>query len=159
MYEYTAGLKQLLHSLKYHNGRKYLQYLTWLLEQDKGVLPYLENTLLVPVPLHADRIKERGYNQTSLIFQAWAGKNALDWAEPLSRIKATTPQWLLGRKERRQNIKDAFKITRPETVRGRHIIVVDDIITSGATLEECATALSGAGALSVGGGFVLGRRI
>ena len=114
-------------------------------------MPYLKNALLMPVPLHVDRIKERGYNQTSLIFQEWVNKNSLKWEEPLSRIKATTPQWLLRRRERRQNIKGAFIITRPEIVKGRHIIVVDDIITSGATLDECAATLKSAGALSVGG--------
>ena len=102
------------------------------------------------MPLHASREKERGYNQTRLIFTDWLAAHDLPLHDALQRLRRTKPMYRLSAVERRENIKGALGI-RPgaEAVRGRHILLVDDIFTTGATLTECARVLHQAGAQSV----------
>lgn len=106
-------------------------------------------TVVVPVPVHPRRLKKRGYNQTTLIFRGWAEKNRLAWREALSRVKETAPQYQLDPAARRENIKGAFSVTRPEGILNQRVLLVDDIFTSGSTLDECAHELRRAGADSV----------
>jgi predicted amidophosphoribosyltransferase len=71
--------------------------------------------------------------------------------EALARTRHTEPQWELNLTERRKNIKGAFAVTRPELVKGKYILLVDDIFTSGTTMDECAKVLKKAGAVTVKG--------
>ena len=108
------------------------------------------DVLVIPVPVSADRLAERGFNQVELLFGDWSRQQGLEWeAGTLLRRRATTPQWELDRTQRRENIKGAFFVNAPATVQDRHILLVDDIVTTGRTLEECAGVLRQAGAESV----------
>ena len=104
---------------------------------------------MIPVPLARERERERGFNQALLLARRIASRLELPtrprW---LARVRATRPQSDLSAAERRANVRGAFRASR--RVAGRHVVVVDDILTTGATLGECARALREAGAWRVG---------
>lgn len=103
--------------------------------------------LLIPVPLHPRRLKHRGFNQALLLAQAFP---ELPLArEALLRVRHTVPQVQLNLKERRDNVKGAFAVPDPALVKGKNLLLVDDLYTTGATARECARVLSRAGAARV----------
>jgi ComF family protein len=104
---------------------------------------------VVPVPLHWRRRLTRGYNQAERIARPLAGRLALPCLPALSRRRATPPQSLLGRDERLANLRKAFRVPHPERVRGLRLLLVDDVATTGATLDAAASALKRAGAATV----------
>jgi len=111
-----------------------------------------DGAVLVPVPLHRWRIWKRGYNQAALIASALSRRSGIPAElDLLRRTRATPPLRGLGRRERALTVRGAFAV--PEAtrarLRGRHVILVDDVFTSGATAGACARALRRAGALSV----------
>lgn len=112
-----------------------------------GALP----DALVPVPLHPRRARERGYDQALLLARrlerAWGVPVV---ADALLRAVPTQPQTDLDAAARRRNVRDAFAVRRPELIAGRHVVLVDDVLTTGATVAECARALRAAGAVRVG---------
>jgi ComF family protein len=110
----------------------------WLQEQ-----PLPEPDLLLPVPLHVRRLRRRGFNQALVlcrqIFPAWKGKIA---ASLLERHVWTRPQTGLQGAARRRNVRNSFLVRRPEKVRDKRILLVDDVFTTGATVNECAKTLA-----------------
>jgi ComF family protein len=104
---------------------------------------------VVPVPLHWRRQLTRGYNQAERIARPLAGLLGLPCVSALSRRRATPPQSLLGKADRMANLRKAFRVPRPERVRGLRILLVDDVATTGATLDAAASALRHAGAAAV----------
>lgn len=153
LYEYAYGLKRLLHDMKFRRDERQVAVLVWLLDRALSgkTLPAYE--WVIPVPLAAGRLKERGYNQTERIFGPWCRTAFPGTWQPdlLVRRRDTQPQWELSLGERRRNVKGAFSVTRPQEVKDRHILLVDDIFTSGATMDACAQALKQAGAVRVSG--------
>ncbi|WP_378950681.1 ComF family protein [Pelosinus sp. sgz500959] len=148
--EYTGTLKRLIHDMKFRQQEKYAIYLRWLLKQHSNANGFIPLQYVIPVPLHTERLRERGYNQAEAIFKNWARSANLSWMpELLLRIRPTIPQWELNLSERKQNMKDAFMISRPEIINKQHVILVDDIVTTGVTLDECAKVLKKAGAIRV----------
>jgi len=106
---------------------------------------------LVPVPLHPSREAERGFNQSMLL----ASRVSRRWGIPivsraLRRQRPTPPQTDLDADERRRNVKGAFAVSRPGAVNGQHVLLIDDVFTTGATVSECARLLLDAGARTVG---------
>jgi ComF family protein len=116
-----------------------------------SALPGAVPDVLVPVPLHRRRASERGYNQALLlalrIERAWDVPVA---ADVLLRDVPTLPQADLDAAARRRNVRHAFTVRRPEVIAGRHVVLVDDVLTTGATAGECARVLMRAGATTVG---------
>ncbi|HEX6898066.1 MAG TPA: ComF family protein [Thermoanaerobaculia bacterium] len=104
---------------------------------------------VVPVPLHWRRHLSRGYNQAERIARPLAGLLGIPCLPALSRRRATPPQSLLGREERLANLRRAFRAPRPAQVRGLRLLLVDDVATTGATLDAAASALKKAGAAAV----------
>jgi ComF family protein len=122
-----------------------------LLAETRALLPEDAVDLVVPVPLHRRRQRERGFNQSWLLARRLAaswGVQALP--DVLVRARGTLPQTDLGAAERCHNVRGAFRVSRPEAVRGRHVVLVDDIMTTGATAGECAALLGAGGATTVG---------
>jgi ComF family protein len=107
-----------------------------------------ERAGLVPVPLAASRRRERGYNQSELLARGLASHwNVPVWAACVERARATTTQTQLTPAERRRNVSGAFRaVPGAVNFRGAHLVLVDDVVTTAATLNECATALHEAGA-------------
>jgi len=144
--------------LKYHNLKAISSCLAELLADYLRLSP-LPGEAIVPVPLHPRRLKERGYNQSGLLAKE-LGKlaNLPVIQDVLIRIKEARPQVKASDvKERRSNVANAF-ICQDEVVSGKQIILVDDVCTSGATLESCALALKNKGAITVWG-LTLAREI
>jgi len=150
--EYTGGLKRLIHDMKFRQQERYAIYLSWLIQQYITGEAFPPIDYAIPIPLHAERLQERGYNQAEAIFKDWARAANIPWrTDVLQRTRYTIPQWELDMRSRKQNIAGAFVISRPEMVHNKHIMIVDDIITTGITLDECAKVLKKAGAASVHG--------
>jgi ComF family protein len=119
----------------------------------------LPGEILVPVPLHPKRLRERGYNQSALLARNLGKIISIPVIEDqLCRIKDSLPQArTTAVEERRKNVEKAFTCGS-EALRGKPLLLIDDVCTSGATLEACAVALKAAGAVSVWG-FTLAREI
>jgi len=106
--------------------------------------------LIIPVPLHGNRLRERGFNQSLLLAQGMMAILELPMEEDLlGRTKDTPHQTHLTKKEREWNIRDAFQVADPEGVLGKNILLVDDVYTTGSTINACAKALKAAGGESI----------
>ncbi len=115
----------------------------------------LGSVVAVPVPLHPSRLAERGFNQSALLAARVAGRLGVPlWPSALSRTRDTAPQATLPREARLANVADAFVARQPEHVCGRSVLLVDDVWTTGATLEACEKALLAAGATRIAWGVV-----
>ncbi|MBQ1867559.1 ComF family protein [Selenomonas ruminis] len=147
---YRGGTRDLIRGLKYHNKRSNLPYITRLLqaaEQSAGVKKLLsESCCAVAVPLHETRQRKRGFNQAELIFGDWLCDHSVPMEKMLRRVRQTKPLYPLTARERADNLKDAFQIEPGSVIRGKSILLVDDILTTGATLYTCAKVLKQAGA-------------
>jgi ComF family protein len=106
--------------------------------------------LVIPVPLHRRRLRWRGFNQAALLGLAIARRMdcVLD-VVTLARVRDTPPQTWQGSARRRRNVHGAFAVTRPHRIVNRSLLLVDDVMTTGATLDECARTLLAAGARKV----------
>lgn len=106
--------------------------------------------VLVPVPLHPERQKQRGYNQAALLAREVAGRLGLDCDSGiLMRIRNTKAQSTLDREMRLENVNGAFDLGRGESAAGRNVILVDDLVTTGETARACAAVLEGASPRSI----------
>ncbi len=144
-------VRELIHGFKYERRLALVEvFLPWLREAllDERVAN-IEEALLVPVPLHNVRLRERGYNQAALLAQRLGEAEGLEFAEVLRRTRYTTTQTALDRMQRAKNLASAFSMRPGYSVRGREIILVDDVLTTCATVSECASVLMKAGAAVV----------
>ena len=157
-FRFDEVIRKAIHELKYRNLRAISPRLAALLADYLKAKP-LPGEALVSVPLHPRRLRERGYNQSSLIAAELGNRIDLPVIEDcLIRVKQAQPQVkAVDVEERRMNVADAF-VCRDERVSGKQIILIDDVCTSGATLESCAAALKNSRAKSVWG-LTLAREI
>lgn len=153
---YEGSLRRLIHGVKYGGrigmarplGRLLLTAFQahWPSDGD-GI------DRVVPVPLHARRMRSRGFNQAHILVRDWPLLGAFDELEVLPRAlirsRHTVSQVGLSRRQRRQNVKNAFTATDPENIQGKRVLLVDDVLTTGATVEECVRVLRRAGAKGV----------
>jgi len=144
-------MRQAIHELKYRNLRAICGSLAEFLAAYLQANP-VPGEVLVPVPLHSRRLRERGYNQSSLLARELGRLTALPIVEDsLYRSKDGLPQAKTATAEdRRRNVADAFACG-DQKLSGKYVLLVDDVCTSGATLEACAAVLKAAGAVSVWG--------
>lgn len=145
---YRGGLRNLIHALKYKKKRSVLPCIATFLRESRFVLP-ASIDVVVPVPLHEERRRQRGFNQVELIFGDWLEKQGFSMDRALVRTKQTGPLYKMTPKERRHNLQDAFSLAEGVDVRGKHVLLLDDILTTGATLSACAAVLRRAGASCV----------
>ncbi|BDV44737.1 amidophosphoribosyltransferase [Geotalea uraniireducens] len=147
----AGPVQQLVHRFKY--GHKVHLRRPLALLAGETLAPFVQTAgpeLMVPVPLHPRRLRERGFNQAILVGEVLAAT----WGVPLlrdtlRRQRPTTPQVGLSAGERRENVCGAFTVAAPDRIAGKKILLVDDVYTTGSTLAECARELRRAGAAEV----------
>lgn len=152
--DYAGAARTALLALKFGGERRVAERLATLM-----LAPFQcdihSADLVIPVPLHVQRQRERGYNQAELLARAFARLQGLPVrTDVLERTRTTQPQTRLAREQRIRNVAGAFALTSPamaDAVRGRRILLVDDVTTTGSTLDASAEALRAAGAASIWG--------
>ena len=152
-YRGRGVVRHIIHEFKY--GRQiHLRHLVarWLRAAlDDERLHGNHFDVLVPVPLHPARQRERGFNQARLLSELLSAQISIPSKLHLERIRYTTTQTALDRSERMENLHNAFRLRKNADVRGLRVLLIDDVLTTGSTLNECARVLKRAGALSVYG--------
>lgn len=148
---FRGPLRELIYALKYNEGLWALRDIRELIRTAVGVGDFVANAVLVPVPLHSRKLRERGYNQSELL--------ALELLEVLpncrvegllSRHVDTVSQTQFDRKQRIRNLKNAFSLRQNRAIDpAQRYIIVDDVFTTGSTVNACAAALRRAGACSI----------
>ena len=145
----THPLKAVLQRYKYNRDVGLARPLGDLLAQ-RARFDVHAYDVVMPVPLHLDRLRWRGFNQAHFLADILARARGLR-IDPFSlhRVLSTAPQVELNEAQRRQNVARAFRVSRPQCVRGRRILLFDDVYTTGATVNECSRVLRQAGARRV----------
>jgi ComF family protein len=146
-YNRGSRIRRLIHLMKYRGkkeigfalGKIYGSYL-----RDSSFMDGID--MLVAVPLHPDRLRKRGYNQSEYIARGISETTGVPVSERIIyRVSATNTQTRRGRFERWTNVEGLFAVFDENQVRGKHVLVVDDVVTTGSTLEACANALLNGG--------------
>lgn len=154
LYFTKEGIAQkLIHQIKYKGQKEAGEVIgRWYGEELKTTYPLLnEADFLVGVPLHKSRLQQRGYNQADWIGRGVAeGLDKLYRDDVLKRNRFSASQTRKNRLERYKNVDQVFSVINPDEVIGKHIVIVDDVLTTGATIETCAEALIQAGCKTVG---------
>jgi ComF family protein len=151
LFEFDDSFQQLIHHLKYSRRRKPIgvvldHYKSQILDQ----LPVDEIDLVISVPLHPRKFRERGYNQVDDMSNWLAGRLHVELGNHLvKRKKYTSTQTKLNAEERMENVRAAFGVTDESAVRGKHVLLVDDVLTTGATSNALAEILKQSGAAKI----------
>ncbi len=152
---FNGAIQEAVHELKYRNLRAAAPRLGGILGEflTSSRIP---GDVMVPVPLHPSRMRQRGYNQSQLLAREVSKVTGIELNKGLlARVRNTPPQiGMAGREERRRNIEGSFEAK--SGLNGTAVIVIDDVVTTGSTISACASALKSAGAASVWG-LVLAR--
>lgn len=148
---YEGSLRVAIHELKFSGRRRVAaRFAELLLESEAARRLVATSDLLVAVPLHPRRLRERGYNQAALIAQELARRSGRPCCpDALVRRLDTAPQAGLSAAARRRNVREAFKVRHKAKVAGRTVTLVDDVVTTGATALACGRELVAAGAREV----------
>ena len=145
---YEGAIRDLIHSFKYKQHthlRRPLAFLT--LEMARELVSDLAPNIIIPVPLHRSRLRQRGFNQAVLLGRTLSQQLNLPLLpDTLIRTRPTEPQINLSATERMVNVKGAFSVNRPGLIAGKRILLLDDVMTTGSTMNECAKELKKAGA-------------
>ncbi|MBN2412007.1 ComF family protein [candidate division KSB1 bacterium] len=151
LFEYNSDVQKLIHLCKYKNMPKFSLYFGELLGQAILQQPELNDVdMLVPVPLHISRYRERGYNQSAELAKTISKiMGAPVYKNILKRTNYTPPQAGLKREERVKNLLGAFTVKDSTKIKDSCVAVVDDVMTTGTTVNECARVLRAAGAKRV----------
>ena len=136
-------LQSAIYRLKYDGDRDIASVLGKFMARELDQRNWRPD-VIIPVPLHLDRLNERGFNQSELLAATIGRESGIDVATGvLTRKKYTESQVSLTRLERRQNVRGVFEADGSRTIKDKSVLVVDDIMTTGATLNECSRALKG----------------
>jgi len=137
-------VQRMLHRLKYSHDREVGLWLGRSMANELKASPrFADVDTLIPVPLHPRKERQRGYNQSQVIVEGMREVWPLDVVgRELMRVVRTPSQTRRGRLDRWRNVKEAFQLDQPKRLSGRHVLLVDDVITTGSTLEGCIKALA-----------------
>lgn len=147
---FKGAARDMVHVLKYRKGLHVLTDIESLIRSNAHVVDFLRGAVLVPVPLHPRKERERGYNQSLLLARVFARAGGATVQPLLRRVVDTGSQTHFDRKERLENLKNAFALARGAGITPKHhYILVDDVFTTGSTLNSCARVLRRAGGLNL----------
>ena len=157
-------VSQSIYQFKFHNQRSFGKYYAKeMVSQHKGTLHSLNTDIIIPIPLHSKKRRKRGYNQAEIVAKEIGKLLAIPVDEKiLERTQDTNPQKTLDPQKRRKNIRTAFEVRKEksEMLRGKAVLLIDDIYTTGSTMDEAARILKKAGAekvyyltISIGQGY------
>ena len=148
---YTPPIKNTIIQFKFKNNTALTNDLAKiLLFHLQDFLKKINPEIVIPVPLHIKRLRERGYNQCLLLAQRIAKYLKIPYEKTvLKKIKPTLPQVGLSQIQRRKNVKGSFTVTHPFLIKEKRILLIDDVFTTGSTVNECAKVLHKAGANGV----------
>jgi len=149
---YRGELKDALLLFKYRKyrtlGKNLASFVSAALQKEDGIWPDLD--MIIPVPLHWRRRRERGFNQAEVLAREIARPRGLRVeTRVLKKIANVPPQTSLEQAGRARNVRNAYRVVQPGKIRGKTVLLVDDVYTTGATLRECAAAMIKAGAKEV----------
>ena len=144
-------INNLIHYFKYEGFKKIAPLLSeFLIEFLNRAKFSAENFILIPIPLHSSREKQRGYNQSKLLAEILSGKLNIELIDGIKRVKKTKPQAQAKKSEEREkNVSNCFKVTDKNKISGKNILLVDDVFTSGATINEAVKVLRKSGAKKI----------
>lgn len=150
LYEYSDDIKQSIYRFKYHNKQEYAGvYAEELARKCGQVIRNWNPDIIMPVPIHASKLKQRGYNQAALIARELARLIGIAVDEQyIRRVRKTLPMKELNNSERVKNLQNAFQIYDNGIIYNK-VLIVDDIYTTGATIDACARCLKDYGVKSV----------
>ncbi len=147
---YTAELSGLIQGLKFRGRKNLVKLLVPLLTQAfRDSWRREDFDLIVPVPLHIKRKRDRGYNQSELLARSLARQIAIPCGRALIRARSTVPQIGLTDLQRLENVRKAFRCANPQQINERRILLIDDVMTTGATAASASSTLLEAGARRV----------
>lgn len=151
IWEFSPQVQTIIHHLKYQGFKVLANRIgIFMADRIKKMSLSMNNTILIPVPLHKTRIRERGYNQSALLCQVIASETSFVYNdEILKRIRYTQSQTKLNTVERAKNVENAFKVFSSNEIKNKLIVLVDDVITTGSTMNACAKELMNKGASGV----------
>lgn len=144
-------LREIIHRFKYQGELWLAGLLVDYLEEGLADPRLRGRTIdaVVPVPLHPVRRRERDFNQAEILARGLARRRNWTVLQPLRRVRYTVTQTHFDRRQRMQNLRNVFALRQNVPVQGKHLLLVDDVLTTGSTLDECARILLSAGARSV----------
>ena len=157
--DYIGSVKKLIYVFKYKPFVTDTQHVIGELfyegliqkEAAMRILGEKHDVLLMPIPLHKNKLRQRGYNHAAILTKQLAKRLGVSFCDCLIREKETKIQAGLSKKERKENIHDAFRVTKNVILKEKTVFIIDDIVTSGATFVEAARMLKKAGAKAVYG--------
>ena len=153
IFKYDGIIRKKIISYKFNDNAYLYNFFAKIILKNKKAYSFLENyDIIIPISIHKKRLKQRGYNQTELIAQEIVKnieklelKNNI-----LIKIKNTNPQSTLNKSNRKNNLMGAYKIINSEEIRYKNIVLIDDVYTTGSTVNECSKILKQAGAGKIG---------
>lgn len=150
VYPYEDDIRLAVHRFKYSNRSSYARFFGREMAKfaDKYNVPLVD--YVVPVPLHKKRLKKRGYNQSALLADVYCEQRGQTRADLLERVVGTKPQNSLDKSERTKNMKNVFSLAEGDyELKGKSVLLIDDIFTTGTTVDECTKVLKKAGIKNV----------
>lgn len=143
-YHAHSKVAGVIYDLKYHDRPQTGERLGIMAAREMEANGFFEGMeLIIPVPLARERLKERGYNQSEWIAKGISEETGIPMAtHVVERTRFEGSQTRLARQERMRNVEDAFRLRRPDAIAGKHILLVDDVCTTGATLTACGKQLA-----------------
>lgn len=146
---YEGVIRQCLKEIKYRANPRLLRQLAEIMINFAGTrIPLRDFQVITSVPIHPRKQFSRGFNQSQILGKQLASFYRIPWQPLLVRVRSTLPQNQLSRRQREQNVKDVFAV-KNKNIRGKKILLIDDIFTTGATVNECSRVLKQAGAAQV----------
>ena len=151
LFKYEGIIKDTLIKYKFREKNyKYKGFVNFLLKNKKICEILKSYDIIIPVPIHHKRMKKRGYNQSELIARNIARSTGLELvADALTKVKNNIAQSTLNREDRQNNVRDVYGIKNIEKIKNKRVVLIDDIYTTGSTVNECSRILKNAGANKV----------